>query len=616
MSCTFLVFFFIGIASSTFHNDLNKEQHYTNYVLEENPVKATLRISAVLKPNKYYDKYEASVLKINDFSSLGKIIINVKKDSLQKQLNIDNKLVVTTNFLMIDNPKNPYQFNYKNYLKNHNIYRQITVSNREFFMLENSKISIKALAHTFRVYVNDKLIKNGFKDDELAIINALLLGQRQEISKELIENYSKAGAIHILAVSGLHVGIVMLLISFLLTPLKRFKNGNIIRLIITIIFLWIFAFIAGMSASVVRAVTMFTALSIGLAIDRKNSVYKNLIISLFFLLLLNPYYLFEVGFQLSYLAVFCIVWMQPIIYKVWKPTWKFVDYFWQLFTVSLAAQIGVLPLSIYYFHQFPGLFFVSNLVIIPVLGFILGLGILVIFLSLLSFLPVVLATFYQGVIGAMNIIISRIAEQESFLFQEIYFSLVLVFTTYIFIICCFRWIQEKTIFRLKYALFSFILLQGVFIYENYRSNTNEFVIFNKSRASALAIKKNKKISVYKSADFKENNTILKSYKLGNYNNTVQVFDSVKNVYKINNKKLVVIDSLGIYNVNSLNLDYILLRQSPNINLERLIDELNPKIIIADASNYRSYVERWQKTCLDYTVTFHYTVKKGAFTEKF
>ena len=616
MSCTFLVFFFIGIASSTFHNDLNKEQHYTNYVSEKNPVKVTLRISAVLKSNAYYDKYEADVLKINDFSSQGKILINVKKDSLQKQLNIDNKLVVTTNFLMIDNPKNPYQFNYKNYLKNHNIYRQITISNREFFMLKNSKTSIKGLAHTFRVYVNDKLIENGFKDDELAIINALLLGQRQEISKELIENYSKAGAIHILAVSGLHVGIVMLLISFLLTPLKRLKNGNIIQLIITIFFLWIFAFIAGMSASVVRAVTMFTALSIGLAIDRKNSVYKNLIISLFFLLLLNPYYLFEVGFQLSYLAVFCIVWMQPIIYKAWKPTWKFIDYFWQLFTVSLAAQIGVLPLSIYYFHQFPGLFFVSNLVIIPVLGFILGLGILIIFLSLLSFLPAVLATFYQGVIGAMNIIISWIAEQESFLFQEIYFSLVLVLTSYIFIVFCFRWIQEKTIFHLKYALFSFILLQGVFIYEKYRSNSNEFVIFNKSRASAIAIKKNKKISVYKSADFKENNTILKSYKVGNYNNMVQVFDSVKNVYKINDKKLVVIDSLGIYNVDSLNPDYILLRQSPNINLERLIDELNPKIIIADASNYRSYVERWQKTCLDYTITFHYTVKNGAFTEKF
>ena len=274
MSCTFLVFFFIGIASSTFHNDLNKEQHYTNYVSEKNPVKVTLRISAVLKSNAYYDKYEADVLKINDFSSQGKILINVKKDSLQKQLNIDNKLVVTTNFLMIDNPKNPYQFNYKNYLKNHNIYRQITVSHRELFMLKSSKISIKGLAHTFRVYVNDKLIENGFKDDELAIINALLLGQRQEISKELIENYSKAGAIHILAVSGLHVGIVMLLISFLLTPLKRLKNGNIIQLIITIFFLWIFAFIAGMSASVVRAVTMFTALSIGLAIDRKNSVYK------------------------------------------------------------------------------------------------------------------------------------------------------------------------------------------------------------------------------------------------------------------------------------------------------------------------------------------------------
>jgi competence protein ComEC len=616
MTSTFFAFFCIGIASSTFHNDLNKEQHYINYVSEENPVRTIIKISSTLKANDFYTKYEAYVLTINDFSSKGKILVNIKKDSLHEQLKIDDKLVVTTKFLAINTPKNPYQFNYNNYLNRHNIYGQITVSMGEVFMLKKSNTSLKGLADAFRIHVNNKLVENKFKDDELGIINALLFGQRQEISKELIENYSKAGAIHILAVSGLHVGIIMLMVSFLLKPLKRFKNGAIIRLIIIILFLWTFAFIAGMSASVVRAVTMFTALSIGLAIDRKNSVYKNLIISLFFLLLFNPYYLFEVGFQLSYLAVFSIVWLQPMLYKFWKPTYKIIDYFWQLFTVSLAAQIGVLPLSIYYFHQFPGLFFVSNLVIIPVLGFILGFGILVIFLSLCGFLPTSIAALYRDIISTMNTIISWIAEQESFLFQEIYFSIVLVFTSYLFIVFCFRWIQKHTISRLVYALWSFILLQGVFIYEKHLATvTNELVIFNKSRVSAFAIKKDKKISVYKSANFKENNTILKSYKAGNYNSEVEIIDTVNNIYQINTKKLLILDSLGVYNVHSLQPDYVLLSHSPKINLERLIVELNPKIIIADASNYKSYVERWQQTCLNSNIKFHYTTVNGSYIEK-
>jgi len=484
---------------------------------------------------------------------------------------------------MISEPKNPYQFNYKSYLKKKTIHRQITILNKEVFFLKKNTNSVNGLAHTFRVHIHNSLLKSGFKDDELAIINALLLGQRQDMSKELIANYSRAGAIHILAVSGLHVGIILLLISFLLKPLKRL--------------LWGFAFIAGTSASVVRAVTMFTAVSIGLAVDRKNSVYRNLIISLFFLLLINPYYLFEIGFQLSYIAVFSIVWLQPIIVRFWKPKWKVIHYFWQLFTVSLAAQIGVLPLSLYYFHQFPGLFFVANLIIIPILGFILGLGILVILLSLVLF-------------------ISWIADQKSFVVQEIYFSLVFVFAFYIFIVFSFRWIQNRSIINFKYALFSLLILQGVFIYEKQKhTRINELVIFNKSSSSALALQKNRKITIHKSAHFSKNNTILESYKTGNYSHKTEVIDSIKNVFKMGRKTMLVIDSLGVYKLRSLKPDYILLIQSPKINLERLIEELKPKLIIADASNYTSYIKNWQKTCFATKTKFYYTQASGAYREK-
>ena len=156
-------------------------------------------------------------------------------------------------------------------------------------------------------------------------MNALLLGQRQDISKELTANYSKAGAIHILAVSGLHVGIILWMLSFVLKPLERFKKGKVIKLVLVVLFLWFFAVLAGMSASVTRAVTMFSAIAIGQFFNKRNAIEQSLIFSMFLLLLLKPLFLFDVGFQLSYLAVFGIIWVQPVFYQLWKPKYYIID---------------------------------------------------------------------------------------------------------------------------------------------------------------------------------------------------------------------------------------------------------------------------------------------------
>ena len=276
--------------------------------------------------------------------------------------------------------------------------------------------------------------KFNFSPNELSIINAIILGQRNNISNDLFESYKNAGAIHILAVSGLHIGIILLLLNFLLSPLERIKNGKTIKLILIIILLWIYAFIAGMSASVIRAVTMFTAIAIGWISDRPSNIKNSLIVSFFFLLLIHPLFLFDVGFQLSYTAVFSIVLIQPLIIKLWHPKWKPVHYFWQLLTVSFAAQLGILPLSLYYFHQFPGLFFISSLVIIPFLGIIIGFGILIIILALFQILPQILVDIYSFIITSMNNIIDLVAQQESFIFQEIYFSIVLMISFYLILI--------------------------------------------------------------------------------------------------------------------------------------------------------------------------------------
>ncbi len=613
---TFLTFIFIGIAAITFKNDLLKKNHYTNFLSDN--YKSIIEIDDVLKPNSYYDNYKAKVIQLNSKEVYGKIKLNVFKDSIKRHLKVGDQIVITQKFDSIPPPLNPYQFHYKNYLKKQQIHHQVSINNNEFLYLKNNRESFKRWAFTIREQVNKALLENGFKGEELAIINALLLGQRQDISEEVMQNFQKAGAVHILAVSGLHIGIIMLLLNFLLKPLELLQNGIEIKLVLVVLFLWFFAFVAGLSPSVVRAVTMFTAVAIALTSRNTINTYKTLIISMFILLLFNPYYLFEVGFQLSYLAVFFIVWLQPLLYKLWKPKLKFVDYSWQLLTVSTAAQLGVLPLSLYYFHQFPGLFFMSNLIIIPFLGMILGVGILIIILATLKILPAFLAIFYEKIIFLLNQTVGWIAEQESFLFQNISFSLISLVFTYLLILSFFKWFEIKKPNYLIIALLALFLLQTNLLFEKYKSSTiDEFIILNKSRQSVLIQRTGQLITIdhtLENVDLNKDSSI-KSYLIGSNTDILSSEKKLKNVYALNNKKLLVVDSLGVYLLKKNTPDMILLTSSPKINLERLILEVGPKIIIADASNYKSYVSMWQKTCKNNNIKFHYTVKDGAFIEK-
>ena len=613
---TFLIFILIGIAAITFKNDLLKKNHYSHFLSDNH--KSIIEIDDVLKPNLYYDNYNAKVIQLNSKKVYGKIKLNVFKDSLKERFKVGDQIVLTQKFDTIQDPLNPYQFNYKNYLKKQQIHHQISINNNKYLYLKNNRKSFKRWAFTIREQVNKSLIENGFKGEELAIINALLLGQRQDISEEVMQNFQKAGAVHILAVSGLHIGIIMLLLNFLLKPLEILKKGSEIKLVFVVLFLWFFAFVAGLSPSVVRAVTMFTAVAIALTSKNTINTYKTLIISIFILLLINPYYLFEVGFQMSYLAVFFIVWLQPLLYKIWKPKLKLVDYSWQLLTVSTAAQLGVLPLSLYYFHQFPGLFFMSNLIIIPFLGMILGVGILIILLASLKILPPFLALFYEKIILLLNQTVGWIAQQESFLFQNISFSIISLVFTYLFIVSFFKWFEIKKPNYLIITLFALILLQTNILIEIYKSSAiDEFIILNKSRQSVLIQRTGQQVSIdhtHENLDLNEDSSI-KSYLIGSNTDILSAENKLKNVYALGKKKILVVDSLGVYLIKKNKPDMILLTSSPKINLDRLITEVDPKIIIADASNYKSYVSLWQKTCKNNNIKFHYTVKDGAFIEK-
>jgi len=314
-------------------------------------------------------------------------------------------------------------------------------------------------------------------------------------------------------------------------------------------------------------------------------------------------------------AYFCIdLPFLTIQFFLWKPKNKILDIYWHTLTITISAQFGILPISLFYFHQFPGLFFVSNLLIVPLLGILLSFGILLILLAILNLLPQFLANVYGFIINWMNILVDWVSQQESFLFNDIPFNVWYVLASYILIITFFRLVFNRNFSNLKYFLIGLLCVQCVFIYTHFRKPSNEFVVFHKSRHSLVAHTNNDKTLIGHDLDSvsKFINSSIKDYSVGNFIKHIKE-DTLRPIYQLNDKILLVVDSLSVYKVKSFKPEYVLLRQSPKVNLNRLIDSIKPKQIIADGSNYKSYITRWELICKKRKLPFHQTGKNGAFT---
>ncbi len=611
--CIGLTVVAIGVLSTHFHDHKTFKRHYTNvFPIESDSIYSMqFRIHQTLKPSAYHNKSMVELIAINNKIVCGKVLLNTSKDSIAFQPEIDAIYYTSAKFQPINKPLNPFQFDYSRYLERKYVYHQLVLNPKELLLVDSTKQTLSGIASIFRESVNKGLVKHDLKPETKSIINALLLGQRQDISEELYTSYAQAGAIHILAISGLHIGIILLLLNSFLRPLAYLKRGNIYKMFLIVLLLWTYALIAGMTASIVRAVSMFTVFAISMNLKRPTNTYNSLAISMFVILLIRPNFIFDVGFQLSYLAVLSIITIMPMLSNWWTPKNVILNFIWRTLSVTLAAQIGVFPLSLYYFNQFPGLFFVSNLVIIPFLGIILGVGLVIILLAAFDVLPEWIIQSYALIIDLLNTFINWVAQQESFLFQNVPFSLGHVFCCYMLIIAVLLYFKRQRFRELVFVLSTIILFQLFIHYYKYDQNQSELIIFHKSKYTIIAERHYTSLNVYHniSTPITEQTSVL-DYQIGVGIKKMRT-DSLKSIFDITGKQLLLVDSLGIYNTRSFKPEYVLLTGSPKLNLERLIDSLQPTLIIADGSNYYSYQERWKTTCEAKKIPFHQTSEKGA-----
>ena len=601
----------IGLLAVSLSKPKYQPDHYSNQNFVGNHT-WHVKIREVLKPTSYSNRYVVDVRLFENRKVTGKVLLSSTVDSSNQLFNVDDELTFFGALDSIKPPLNPYQFDYRKYLNGLGISHQIRLQSHNFFASGNPSKTIYGRAAATRNFIINKLKKANFGTEELGVIQALLLGQRNDISAETYDNYKNAGAVHILAVSGLHIGVLLFLLQFLLRPLERLPRGRTLKLVVIVGLLWGFALLAGLSASIVRAVTMFSFVAYALYLNRPSNTFNILALSMFFILLvLDPNLLFHVGFQMSYAAVLAIVWLYPLMQQLWRPKSRVIRYFWQLLSVSIAAQLGVLPISLFYFHQFPGLFFISNLVIVPALGIILGMGILIIILATLNRLPNFLVSIYDALIGWMNTIVSWVAKQEAFVFKNISFDALQLILAYAIICSAVLFFTKPNFKRALPLALAIMGFQIWLIHLDYKTHQKEAIfLMHQARNSALLYQNGENLIVA-AQDADRVARMVTDYQVAERITHI-TYDSMQNSYRWGNKSIFVMDSLAIYPAKKLPLDYLVLTQSPRVNLERVLDSIEPKLIIADGNNYRSYIDRWSKTCKKRKLPFHYTGEKGAY----
>jgi competence protein ComEC len=353
----------------------------------------------------------------------GRVLLYIAKDGIAPAWHYGDLLLVQGSPVEIKPPANPGEFDFKRFLGFKNIYHQQFARSAQLKSIGRAESKgFIYYSHQARAWSMQKLNQFIHGEQQQVIAAALVVGVTDGIDNDLQNAYAASGAMHVLAVSGLHVGIIYAIILFLLKPLHRYSWSRWFIAGISLLFLWSFAFVTGLSPSVLRAVTMFSFIAIARPLGWRTNIYNTLAGSAFVLLLYNPFLVMSVGFQLSYLAVLGIVYLQRPLYNLWEIDNRAGDWIWQITCVSIAAQVATFSLGLLYFHQFPVYFLVSNLFVIPLSTLVLVAGIFLLVISFISPVAQLTGFLLEWTIKALNWIVFQTEDLPFSLINNIYLN--------------------------------------------------------------------------------------------------------------------------------------------------------------------------------------------------
>ncbi|RFZ84970.1 ComEC family competence protein [Mucilaginibacter terrenus] len=596
------ILFLAGWLISIHHNQLRRADHFSKQqaqflvvCINSEPVvkgewtRFTAEVSSTISNNKVRN-------------SSGTLLIAIK-DELARNLFYGEQLLVPAKYTIIDPPFNPGEFNYKQYLAHKNVYHQAYLFPKHYKITGSGfGNGLIAAALNSRQQLVKKLYSNMHDTTAIAVASTLILGYKADLSNDVMQAYSKTGTIHILSVSGGHVAILYVVLAWALSFLNGHKKGKIIRVVVIILLIWLYALLTGLSPAVCRAALMISFLIVGKTAGRYVNPLNVLACSAFALLLYDPFLITDVGFQLSYLAVAGLIIFEPIINQFASSKNRVADYLWKATSVSTAAQAITFPLSAFYFHQLPVYFLISNLIIMIPVTVIMYSGLLLLMLPQIPVVSNLLGLILEKSILIMNKLLGFIEHLPYASISKIWLTNTEHLLLYLIIVTFFYLLyNRRRKWLLAAALFATLLFSISISIKKINSDSTQSITFlNLKKHSGIVFKNGNNGVVL--TDITDTDKVFKysiqpgldSNRITNY--IICGFDkNLQNEYllkrgglvQFRNKRLMILNHKPpAWSIPStLRLDYIYIRENASVDLRSLIT----KQVIVDASNSDRYI---------------------------
>lgn len=535
---------------------------------------------------------------------------------------------------LVPPPVNPNQFDYRSYLNRKGIYHQVFLKPSDWMAGKMGSVNpLFSLAYHLRDYLLQALQANHLEGDTYGVAAAILLGYDEKLPLYLRKGYTAAGAMHILCVSGLHVGIVFLFFDFLLGFMNRKKGLRNLKTIILLLMIWFYALLTGLSPSVQRAAIMLSFILFAKFFNKKGAVLNSIAASAFLLLILNPSVLYHLGFQLSYLAVLGIVLFQRPIYSMLYVKNKWLDKAWEITSVSLAAQLATTPLVLHYFNQFPTYFMVSNLILVPFSFIVIVAGMVFLFVSFIPFLASIMGWITSGLVFAMNTLIVSIERWPSAVLSNIYITGVEAAVLFVVVALLYFTFVERIRKMFVPALLTIVVLLSSFAAgSNDRNRQQSLIVYGLQKHTAIEVMDGRNHWLIADSVLRTDTSTLgfnieKNWVVrGLFSDPVwigideayrsDVLNKIGPVFRCLGKTVVIwnkqIKKEYAFQEKPFQADILVVSGNTYENLEILQQKLNPEVIVIDLSVPAYQAERWKRKAKELSIQVHNIREEGAF----
>jgi competence protein ComEC len=635
-----MVFWFAAGGFSMWKADeRNTNQHFSRFCVQDSLVVVNGIITDITEKLKHIQVTVRvkMVLNTTDLRATdGNLLLQLKKDTPVPKLRYGDELVFHAKVERIAAPKNPNTFDYQRFLHYKNIHYQSfgAISNlrciaqsRGHPVMQLAFDSREKCIYTLRKYVST--------DEAFAVAAALILGYRDAVEAAMTTAYIDTGAMHLLAVSGMHIGLLYgaLIFLFQFQIAGSRTRRNYLRTSILFVSVWGFTLLTGAGASVLRAAAMFSLFYIGRALRRRADNYHIWAVSAFLLLLWNPYQLYDIGFQLSYLAVLGILFYYSKIYKWFYFKSKVLRYAWESLAMGFAAQLMTLPLSLYYFGQFSTYFWLSGLLAIPIstIALYVGICLLVIDPFFPSWSPI-FGKILQFWIEVMNGSIRLVQGLPSTVQRVSWVTEWAVWVLYGILICWTIALQKRRLNWVFYGMFLTSIAAGHYALKSWKDYQYQgIIVYDAGKNTVIDILRQKKCHTIYSENCHRTTRARVAEKCHNAMNISSFTDcslneSYKDTFLFYYKNVIGFGTISVEVLDKFQKkvaslpnnwveQYVLIVDNPNISMFELKKQGSFKQIIFNTSNQKSNVMRWKKECQQLGLAYHDIGENGAWMLK-